>query len=131
MLKALKELSLRSDLITAGAGLAVALAAFALIQAIVGGLIAPLISVFVGDDDFFSVSSFTILDHRFTYGVVVEAAITFTLVMTAIYFLLVMPYQRLQGEGNSAATRACPECMSSISAAAKRCPYCTAVLPTG
>lgn len=130
MPKAFKEFFLRSDLVAVGAGLAIALAAVSLIQAIVGGLIGPLISNFVGDQ-FFGTSSLTIFGSNFTYGVVVEAAITFALVLAAVYFLLVMPYQRLQGEAASAATRACPECTSSISVAAKRCPRCTAVVPAG
>jgi large conductance mechanosensitive channel len=130
MLKAFKEISLRSDLITVAVGLAMALAGFTLVQATVGGLIAPLISVFVGDE-FFATSSFTIFDNNFTYGVVVEDAITFALVMAAAYFLLVMRFQRLQGEGGSTATRACPECTNLISVAAKRCPHCTAVVSAG
>jgi large conductance mechanosensitive channel len=107
-----------------------ALAAFFLIQAIVGGLIAPLISVVIGDP-IFALNSFMIDGSEFRYGAVIEAVITFALASTAIYFLLVVPYRRHQGEGGAPDTRACPECTSSISAAAKRCPHCTAVLPMG
>jgi large conductance mechanosensitive channel len=130
MLKGLKEFSSRGDLLIAAGGLLMALVAFTLVQAIVGGLITPLISVFVGNSTF-AFNSFTIDGSEFGYGAVIEAAITFVLALAAVYFLLVVPYRRLQGEGGAADTRACPECTSSISVAAKRCPRCTAVLPVG
>ena len=130
MIKGIKELISRSDTITVAGGLLMALAAFTLIQAVVGYLIAPLISVFVGDP-IFAINSFTIHGSEFRYGAVIEAAITFALVLVAAYFVLVVPYRSRQGEDDGAGRRACPECTSSISVAAKRCPHCTAILATG
>lgn len=132
MLRALKKFTQRNDLITVAAGLLMALVAFTLVQAIVAGLIAPLIAIFLGDDLFFSASAFTIHGSEFRYGVVIEAALTFALAAAAVYFLLITPGgRRWTTAGDVEKTRACPECTSSISVAAKRCPRCTAVLPTG
>ncbi len=130
MFKGLKGFNLRGDLLIAAGGLLMALAAFFLIQAVVGGLIAPLIAVFIGDSTF-GFNSFTIAGSEFGYGAVIEAAMTFALALAAVYLLLVKPYQRLHGEGGSLKTRVCPECTSWISVAAKRCPHCTAVVPAG
>jgi large conductance mechanosensitive channel len=128
MLKTFKEAMLRSDLITVAGGLLIALAAFTLVQAVVYGLIGPLISLFVGDP-VFAANSLRIDSSEFTYGAVIETAIVFGLVLAAVYFLVVKPYQhRKDRQGVAAKTRTCPECTSSISALAKRCPHCTAVV---
>jgi large-conductance mechanosensitive channel len=52
MLKEFKEFMLRRDLNTVAAGLVMAFATFYLLEAIVSGLIAPLISIFIGDSPF-------------------------------------------------------------------------------
>jgi len=57
MFKEIKEFMLRSDLGIVAAGLAIALATFSLVQAVVSYLIDPLISIFVGDP-VFGVNSF-------------------------------------------------------------------------
>jgi large conductance mechanosensitive channel len=128
MLRGFKEFMLRSDLITIVVGLVMALATFYLVEAVVAALVGPLIAIFVGRSDFGS-NAFTISGSDFRYGAVVEAAITFVLAAVAVYLLLVVPYRRYQG-GKGVATRTgvCPECTSSISVAAKRCPHCTAVV---
>jgi len=110
----------RCDLIAIVIGLVMAFATFYLVQAIVAGLIAPLIAVFVGASNFGS-NAFTIGASEFRYGAVLEAVITFAVALVA--------KGRSQGSTVDAArSRACPECTSSISIAARRCPYCTAVV---
>jgi large conductance mechanosensitive channel len=127
MLKEFKEVILRRDLITVAAGLVMALATFYLFQAVVSYMIAPLISVFVGDP-IFEANSFHIGGGEFRYGIVIEAAITFVLVTAVVYFFL-EPYRRhWGGDGVAVDTRECPECTSPIPVAAKRCPHCTAVV---
>jgi large conductance mechanosensitive channel len=127
MLKGLKDSMLRSDLVTVAAGVVLALATFYLLEAIVGYLLAPLISVFVGSSPF-ELNAFTVHSTEFRYGAVLVAAITFVLAAAAAYFIA-GPYRRQLGrKGPSSDTRACPECTSSISVEAKRCRYCTAVL---
>jgi large conductance mechanosensitive channel len=130
MLKGLANLRSRDELLIVAGGLLLALAAFTLVQAIVGGLITPLISIFIGDSPF-AFNSFTINGSEFGYGAVIEEVITFTLALVVAYFLFVVACRHLRDEGDAADIRACPECTSSISVAAKRCPHCTAVLPAG
>ena len=128
MVKEFKEFMLRSDLITVAVGLVMAFATFYLVEAVVAGLIAPLIAIFVGAPDFES-NTFTISGSDFRYGAVIEAAIAFVLAAAAVYFLFIMTYRRYQGRnGVAAKTRACPECTSAISVIAKRCPHCTAAV---
>jgi large conductance mechanosensitive channel len=128
MRKGLQELMARGDLLTIAAGLAIALAAFTLAQVIVGSLITPFISIFVGDP-IFALNSFSIKGSEFRYGALIEAAIVFALVSGVVYLLVLEPYrQRQDDKRGGAQTRACPECTSSISVAARRCPHCTAVV---
>jgi large conductance mechanosensitive channel len=122
MLERLRESMWRSDLVTVAVGLALALAAFALVATVVENLIAPLIAVFVGEPEF-GLNSFRIDSTDFRYGAAIESVMTFALVAAAAYYLVA---RRRHGEDTATATRACPECTQSIAVAAKRCPHCTA-----
>ncbi len=126
MFASLKKLVARYEPTGLVAGIVLGLAAFYLIQAVVGGLIAPLIAVFIGEPRF-ELNSFTINGSEFRYGAVIEAAITVVLAMAVIAAVLTVRQRRDDSaHGAVADVRACPECTSKISIAAKRCPYCTA-----
>jgi large conductance mechanosensitive channel len=64
-----------------------------------------------------------------------NALIAFLLVATAVYFFIVAPMNAYiarsrRGEAPSDPTsKKCPECMSDIPIAAKRCAFCTSPLP--
>jgi len=122
MLRKLDDLA-RSDLIVVAVGLLLALATFELVRATVENLIMPIIFGLFGQSEF-PFLSFTINNTEFAYGFVISAAIAF-----AIVCLLVIPlwkaHRRYEGESG---TRDCPECLTPIPSAAKRCPECTAVL---
>lgn len=115
----------KSELVVVAAGLLVALATLSLIQAVVTYLVGPLIAAFVGDP-IFGLNSFTINGSEFRYGAVLEVLIAFGLASGVAYYVVVA-YRRVE-RGNMAQTRSCPECTSRISAAAKRCPRCTAIV---
>lgn len=115
-------------------GLAVAVvigAAFgAVISALVTDLITPLIAAIVGQPNF---SALVVhLNHAtIAYGLFLNALIAFVLVAAAIFFLVVMPVERMarrHAPPPEPATKACPECCSAIPVAAKRCPFCTSPL---
>jgi large conductance mechanosensitive channel len=122
MLRRLDDLA-RSDLIIVAAGLLIALATFELVRAAVENLIMPFIFVIFGQSEF-PFLSFAIDNTEFAYGFVISAAIAFVIVC-----LLVIPlwkaHRRYDGESG---TRDCPECLTPIPSAAKRCPECTAVV---
>lgn len=122
MLRRLDDLA-RSDLIIVAAGLLIALATFELVRAMVENVIMPFIFLIFGQSEF-PFLSFAIDNTEFAYGFVISAAIAF-----AIVCLLVIPlwnaHRRYEGESG---TRDCPECLTPIPSAAKRCPECTAVV---
>jgi large conductance mechanosensitive channel len=128
MLKGFRDFVTGSDLIEVAVGLIMALAMFALVQALVSDLITPIIAAIVGEPSFADLS-FTINGSEFRYGHFINAMITFVSVAAAVYIFVVVPYQAYQRRrGMSLETRACPECTTDISARAKRCPNCTATI---
>jgi len=127
MFREFKETVLRSDLVMVVSGLAIALALFFLAQTVVANLIGPLIAVFVGSSNL-SLEQFAIRSSEFRYGAVIEAALVLVLVLVVAYLLAIFPFGRRVHGKVAARMRACPECTSSISVAAKRCPHCTAVV---
>ena len=125
MLKGFKDFALKGNLIEVAVGLVMALAIFALVQSLIESLITPLIAAVVGEPDFGALS-FTINGSEFLYGNFINALITFLSVAAAVYFFMVLPYERYKArQGITAETRPCPECTTEISVDAKRCPSCT------
>jgi large conductance mechanosensitive channel len=128
VLKGFKEFMLKGDLITAAVGLVMALATFALTEALVEDLITPIVAAIIGEPNFGELH-FTINGSVFAYGAFINALIVFVSTAAAVYFFVVVPYKRYQElKGVSAKTRPCPECTTAISVAARRCPSCTAVV---
>lgn len=113
----------RSDLVTVAVGLLMALATFELVRAFVENLIMPVIFLLFGESEF-PFLSFTVDNTQFAYGAVLGSVIALIVVC-----LLVIPlWKAHQSYGGLSATRDCPECLTPIPTAAKRCPECTAVV---
>lgn len=128
MLERFRQTLVRQGPLTVAIGVALGLATFYTVSAIVSALIVPLIAAFVGDSHF-ELNSFSINGSEFRYGIAIEYAIT--LVLTGAIALLVLTWRRgdkALAESGEIEARDCPECTRSIPAAAKRCPYCTAKL---
>ncbi len=118
-------LAARGDAVAIAAGFAVALSTVYLVEAVVTSMVAPLISIFISS---FESKTFTFHGSEFRYGMLVLALISFALVLAAAWFLL-KSASRGSRESGAEETRSCPECVTPISVAAKRCPHCTAVVP--
>jgi large conductance mechanosensitive channel len=106
----------------------------AIVTALVKDLITPLIAALIGKPDF-SALTFTINNSKFLYGDFINALVSFILIAAAIYFFVVVPMTKVSARFAKPAEappelRACPECLSDIPAAAHRCRFCTAVLPS-
>jgi large conductance mechanosensitive channel len=121
MLRDFKDFLLRGNLIELAVAVVIGLAFAAVVTALVEGLITPLIAAIFGQPDF-SDLTFTINESVFRYGDVLNALITFVLVVAAIYFLVVVPMKRLVPGKQE--TRTCPDCLSEIPVGARRCAFC-------
>ncbi len=130
MLKDFRGFLLRGNLVDMAVGIVIGIAFAALIAALVADLVTPLISAIAGNHDF-SGLSFSVNGSRFTYGHFLNALIAFLLVAAVLFFLVLRPVNALVARRRSeppidATTRTCPECLSEIPVAARRCAFCTA-----
>lgn len=104
----------------------------ALVQGFVKDFITPLIAI-PGSGQDFGGYTFTLGHGTFHYGDFVDLVIAFLVIAAVIYFVLVVPMQRFEARRTTPATekttRDCPECLSNIPLAARRCAFCTAEVP--
>jgi large conductance mechanosensitive channel len=127
-----KAFLLRGNLVDMAVGIVIGLAFAAVITAFVGDLITPLIAA-IGGQPNFSALSFTINKSHFLYGAFLNAVISFVVIAAVIFFFVVKPVNALMARKKAQppvdeTTRPCPECLSVIPVAAKRCAFCTAVV---
>jgi large conductance mechanosensitive channel len=128
-----KQFLMRGNVLDLAVAVVMGAAFGAVVTALVKDLITPLIAALVGKPDFSGIF-FTINGSRFPVGDFVNAVVTFLLVGSAVYFLVVLPVNTLtarmrRGEASpDPTTKKCPECLSEIPIAARRCAFCTSVI---
>jgi large conductance mechanosensitive channel len=121
----------RGNLIDLAVAVVIGTAFSAVVAALVKDLITPLIAALVGSPHFGALS-FTVHRSLFDYGDFLNALLTFVLVAAAVFYVVVLPMNLVQARGRAPqdpATKPCPECLSQIPTAAKRCAFCTSVQP--
>jgi large conductance mechanosensitive channel len=129
-MKGFRDFLLRGNLVDMAVGIVIGVAFTAVVTALVGDLITPLLAAIGGNPDFAGLS-FTINNSHFLYGAFLNALIAFVLIAAVVYFLVIKPVNRLMAMRRTeppvaATTHACPECLSEIPLAARRCAFCTA-----
>ena len=133
MLKGFKQFILRGNVIDLAVAVVIGGAFGAVVAAMVKDLITPLIAAVVGQPDF-SAITFTVNGSQFLIGDFINALLAFVLVSAAVYFFIVVPVnaiaaRRARGEAPSdPTTKKCPECLSEVAIAARRCAFCTSTL---
>ena len=95
MVKEFKEFISRGNLVEIAVGLVMALAFKAVVDALVSGLIMPLIAAMFGEPNFDSLT-FTIGDGVFLYGTFLTQIVTFVLIALALFLFVVKPYNEYQ-----------------------------------
>lgn len=126
-----KKFLLRGNLVDLAVAVVIATAFVALITALVKDFITPLIGMIAGKGAFGG-RTFTIHHSVFAYGDFIDSVIGFIIIAAVVYFLVVIPFTKLLDRFKKepepdAPVRDCPECLSSIPAAATRCLFCTAI----
>jgi large conductance mechanosensitive channel len=133
MLKGFKEFVLRGNVLDLAIAVVIGAAFSALVTALVKDLITPLIGAIVGKPDF-SAWVVTVNGSDFLIGDFLNAVIAFFLMAAAVYFFVVAPMnawvaRRKRGEAPvDPTTKKCPECLSEVPIAARRCAFCTSTL---
>ena len=134
MFKGFKQFVIRGNVIDLAVAVLIAAAFGAVITSFVGDILTPLIAAIAGKPDF-SAFSFTLNGSVIKYGLFLNALISFLLVAAAIYFAVVAPlnaYNERRRRGQTPpdpTAKKCPECLSEIPIAARRCAFCTSPLP--
>jgi large conductance mechanosensitive channel len=126
-----KKFILRGNLVDLAVAFVIGVAFAALVKSLVEDFITPVLGL-IGGSGTFGGRSFTIRKSVFNYGDFVNAVIAFVIMAAVVYYFVVMPFGKLLDRFKKepepdAPTRECPECLSSIPAAARRCSFCTAV----
>ncbi|MBV9101560.1 MAG: large conductance mechanosensitive channel protein MscL [Candidatus Dormibacteraeota bacterium] len=128
MFKGFRDFILRGNVIDLAIAVVIGVAFTAVVTAIVKDLLTPLIAAIVGKPDFSSLT-FTVNNSHFLYGDVINAIISFLAIAAVVYFVVVLPMNKLAERrakpAVDVATRECPECLSTIPKAARRCSFCT------
>ena len=139
MLKGFKNFLLQGDIIVIAIGLIVATAFSTLIKSFTNNIITPLVTRAQGKDSIglgvqlgAKRNPTTFLD----FGSLISDLIYFVIFMAVIYFVLVLPYKRIQARrgvtvfGSPAPAKSCPACLSDgLPVAATKCKYCGTEMP--
>jgi len=123
---------MRGNIIDLAVAVVMGVAFNAIVQALVKGMITPLITAITRKRIDFSALHFYLGTSKFTYGAVLNAAISFLIIAAVVYWFIVAPAARMTALANrnkAATDRQCPECLSTIPVGARRCMYCTAEVP--
>ncbi len=134
MLKGFRDFLFRGNVVDLAVAVVMGAAFGGLVNAFVKDLLTPLIAAVAGQPDF-SALKFTIRNSQFLYGDFLNALISFVLVGAGVYFFVVVPMNAITAQLRREApqpappaTKQCPECLSEIPAAARRCAHCTALV---
>jgi len=130
MLKGFRDFLLRGNVVDLAVAVVIGSAFGAIVNALVKDLITPLIGAIGGQPDFSNIV-FTINKSDFLIGDFLNALISFLIIASVIYFLVVLPMNGIvkklkSGEKFDPMEKTCPECLSLIPLKAKRCKFCTA-----
>jgi large conductance mechanosensitive channel len=151
MLKGFRDFILRGNVVDLAVAVIIGAAFGAITASVTADVITPVISALIGAPDFSTlVIHIPVLHHvppppnplpanyvvpgDVHIGKLLNALINFLLVAAAIYFAIVLPMQYMlkkfappapPAPPAAPATKPCPECLSEIPLAARRCAHCT------
>ena len=128
VLKEFRDFLMRGNIVALAVAFVIGVAFAAVVTSFVDDLVMPVIAMIFGKQDF-SDLTFTINGSHFRYGLFINALISFVISATVVYFFVVKPFStfldRYLPKKEIGPTRSCPECLSDIPAAARRCSFCT------
>lgn len=133
MLKGLRQFLLRGNVLDLAVAVVIGGAFGAVVTALVKDLLTPLIAAIGGKPDF-SAIQFEVNGSKFLVGDFINAIVSFVLIGAAVYLFVVSPMNALTARLNRGeappdpTTKKCPECLSDVPIAARRCAHCTSAL---
>ena len=128
-----KQFLLRGNVLDLAVAVVLGAAFGAVVTAMVKDLLTPLIGAIAGKPDF-SAMTVTVNGSKLLVGDFLNAVIAFLMMALAVYFFVVLPVNAMiarlrRGEAPAdPTTKKCPECLSEVAIAARRCAHCTSAL---
>ena len=131
-MKGFRDFLNQGNVVQLAVAVVIGVAFSAVVTALVVDMINPIIAIPFGKPNFDTLV-LKINGSNIKYGTFLTALIAFVLIAAGVYFIFFLPYTRIQtrlSKPVESTTRACPECLSVIPIAARRCSFCTtAVAP--
>jgi large conductance mechanosensitive channel len=130
MFKGFREFIMRGNVVDLAVAVVIGAAFGAVVKAFVDNIITPIIAAIFGQPDFAALK-FTVNGSVFQYGLFINALISFLLIALAVYYIVIVPLNKmneLKARGKAPedpTTKQCPECLSEIPVAARKCAFCT------
>jgi large conductance mechanosensitive channel len=129
MVKDFREFLLRGSVADLAVAIVIGFAFNSLVTSLVTDFITPSVVAITGKKDFTGLV-FHIHGSTFTYGHFLNALLTFVVIAAVVFLVVVRPTNQLMDRRKSAPptdpmTRDCPECLSAIPEAARRCAFCS------
>ncbi len=133
MWKDFKKFILRGNVVDLAIAVLIGTSFNAIVQSLTKDMITPLITLITGGKANFATYYFKVHGSTFSYGEVVNAAVSFILIALIVFFLIVKPVNSLvafskRNKPIEPTEKQCPECLSSIPVKATRCAFCTVKL---
>jgi len=129
MLKGFREFIMRGNVVDLAVAVVIGAAFGDVVKAFVDNIITPIIAAIFGQPDFAGLK-FTVNGSVFQYGLFINALVSFLLIALAVYYIVVVPLNKmnaLKARGKAPedpTTKQCPECLSEIPIAARKCAFC-------
>lgn len=126
MLKGFRDFILRGNVVDLAVAVVMGAAFGAVVNSVVKNIITPLIALAGGAPNFSALHTGPLM-----WGNLLNDILSFLILSAVVYFLVVVPLNRLLARIKLPApqpqpTKKCPECLSEIPVGARRCAFCTA-----
>ena len=126
MIRDFRDFLTKGSFVDLAVAVVLAIAAADVIRSLVVNIALPLIAI-PGKFDF-NTLGIDVRGVHIAYGAVINDLVTFVVVVAVVFFGVVRPFNRLRRATapEPVPTAPCPRCLSTIPAAATKCPFCTA-----
>ncbi|MGV9266999.1 large conductance mechanosensitive channel protein MscL [Kitasatospora sp. NPDC003701] len=130
MLKGFRDFMMRGNVVDMAVGVVIGAAFTGVVTGFVSAFLTPLVGVVVGAAGDFSSYKANLGGVIFPYGQFLNVLIAFLMTAAVLYFCVVLPVTKATArylpKKPKAPKRPCPECLTEIPQAARRCSACTA-----
>jgi large conductance mechanosensitive channel len=129
MVKGFRDFIFRGNVVDLAVAVIIGAAFNAIVASLVSDVLNPLIAATIGKPDFTGVV-LHVGGGLVKIGNFLNAAVAFLIVAAVVYFAIVVPMNAVSARSKKSeaeaapTTKTCPECLSEIPLAARRCAHC-------